>query len=126
VRRAGQSPTDYQRGLRLIAEALRIRPDDITLRNTLGVAQYRNGKWKEAVDTFEKSLAMGERLPAGPFPHDMAFLAMTHAQLGDFDLAATMLARADEAAKSPRWRNDDELREYLSEARQTIDERTKQ
>jgi hypothetical protein len=126
VRRAGQSPTDYQRGLLLIAEALRIRPDDMSLRNTLGVAQYRNGQWKEAVDTFEKSLAMGERLPIGPYPHDMAFLAMSHAQLGDLDLAATMLARANEAAKSPRWRNDDELREYLSEARQTIDERTKQ
>ena len=58
--------------------------------NTLGVAHYRAGDWKAAVEALEKSMA----LRSGGDGFDWFFLAMAHWQLGDKPQARSWFNRA--------------------------------
>ena len=71
------------RALDLAEMAVRQTPNSAACRRTLGVAQYRAGKWEECIESLQKSLSLdsGE---GGPEP---AFLAMAHWQLGHKDEA---------------------------------------
>jgi len=57
--------------------------------NTLGVALYRVGQYKEAVDALEKSLEL-----QGENSFDLFFLAMAAWQLGNHDTAHELYAKA--------------------------------
>jgi WD40 repeat protein/tetratricopeptide (TPR) repeat protein len=71
---------DPARALKLIQQAVKQQPDSATLLNTLGVVQYRNGQYAQAVVTLEKSLAAGK----GQYDaFHLFYLAMCHARLGD-------------------------------------------
>jgi serine/threonine protein kinase/tetratricopeptide (TPR) repeat protein/WD40 repeat protein len=71
---------DPPRALELIQRAVEREPDNATFLPTLGVVQYRNARYAEAVGTLEKSLAAG---PGRQEAHDLFCLAMCHARLGD-------------------------------------------
>ena len=47
--------------------------------NTLGVAQYRAGAWKEAIKTLTKSMELRNQGDSSEY----FFLAMSHEQLGE-------------------------------------------
>jgi Tfp pilus assembly protein PilF len=87
---------DPGRALHLIQEAVQQRPNEAMLLNTLGVVQYRNGQYAQAVVTLEKSLAAGKGT-ADAF--DLFFLAMCHARLG-----APAKAR-EHFDRAVRWRD---------------------
>ena len=71
---------DPARTLRLSQRAIEREPENVLFLNTLGVVQYRNGLFKEATNTLEKSLVASK----GQFDaFDLFFLAMCHAKLGD-------------------------------------------
>jgi tetratricopeptide (TPR) repeat protein len=66
-------------------------PQNGAFANTLGVVQYRLGKWREAVATLEKSIALAKNRQDA---HNLFVLAMCHARLQNtakaqecFDLA---------------------------------------
>src|SRR5262249_26518422 len=70
---------DPARALSLSRRAVELEPNNAIFLNTLGVAQYRTGRYKEAVATLEKSLARSKgRCDA----FDLFFLAMCHHRLG--------------------------------------------
>jgi tetratricopeptide (TPR) repeat protein len=60
-------------------KAVELAPDSGAIWNTLGVAQYRNGAWKAAVEALMKSV----QLRKGGDSFDFFFLAMAHWQLGE-------------------------------------------
>jgi Flp pilus assembly protein TadD len=83
VRQAGAKEADYRLALHRAEVAYRLVPQKVSYLTTLGVAQYRAGRYPEAVDT----LAQAERLVPlahheGSLPVVLTFLAMAHWQLG--------------------------------------------
>jgi tetratricopeptide (TPR) repeat protein len=113
---------DAARGLKLIQEALKLRPGEATLLNTLGVAQYRTGKHKDAVATLEKSLAAGKGRWDG---FDLFFLAMCHARLGEGGKAKECFDRAVrwvEQQKDLSAQFTDELKRFRAEAQEVLGE----
>ncbi|HLN33510.1 MAG TPA: protein kinase [Gemmataceae bacterium] len=68
----------------LTEKAVLLEPGNWYCRNSLGVAYYRLGHWREALATLTTSLNLpGERFDG----FDLVFLAMAHQQLGQVDRA---------------------------------------
>ena len=76
-----RSPT---RAVKLAQKAVALAPTAGYIWNTLGIAQYRAGDWKDANAALEKSM----ELRNGGDSSDWFFLAMCHWQHGEKDLAA--------------------------------------
>jgi Flp pilus assembly protein TadD len=103
--------------LKLIeARVKRYPPDGPLLQDTLGVAQYRNGHYAEALQTLEKCLALAKD---EVYAHDLFFLAMCHARLGApvkarerFDQAVDWCDEQDDLSASDRR----ELNAFRAEA----------
>jgi serine/threonine protein kinase/WD40 repeat protein len=106
---------DPATALQLIQEAVKLQPENTTFLNTLGVVQYRNGKYAEAVVALEKSLAgkvAGEA-------HNLFFLTMCHAKLGNPAKAKYCFERAVkwlEAQKNLKPERAKELKAFRAEA----------
>jgi tetratricopeptide (TPR) repeat protein len=94
---------DLKRGISLAQESLAKSPWVGNYHNTLGVAQYRSGQWKEAVASLETSM----KLASGGTIDDWLFLAMAHKQLGDEKKARQWYDRAVTAMEN----------DYVSEER---------
>jgi WD40 repeat protein len=111
---------DPARALKLSEQAVRDAPDEPVYLNTLGVALYRNGKYKQALATLEKSLAAG-RGESDAF--DLFFLAMCHAKLGDAAKAKECFDRAvawQSRQKNLEQRDVAELQAFRTEAEQAL------
>jgi WD40 repeat protein len=110
----------YARALRQAETAVRLAPEKGANLNTLGVTQYRVGRYADALVTLTKS----EKLNAtkeGSIPADLAFLAMTQHKLGKKDQAKATLDRLREVMKQPRRGRDTEARSFLREAEELIE-----
>jgi tetratricopeptide (TPR) repeat protein/tRNA A-37 threonylcarbamoyl transferase component Bud32 len=70
---------DPARAVELARRALDRAPHEGRIWNTLGVAYYRAGEWRNAVAALERSM----ELRSGGNPWDWFFLAMAHWRLGD-------------------------------------------
>jgi eukaryotic-like serine/threonine-protein kinase len=86
-------------------------------KNTLGVALYHNGKFKEAVSALEKSLESGK---GSQDAFDLFFLAMCHHELGDAGKAKESNERAAQWFEERRAQMDarwiEELTAFQAEA----------
>jgi hypothetical protein len=91
------STHDPQRALSLARRAVELASNRDIYLNTLGIAQYRAGRYAEAVATLEKSLAAGKGESDG---FDLFFLAMARYRLG-----RVAAARAD-FDRALKWRGD--------------------
>jgi tetratricopeptide (TPR) repeat protein len=107
---------DADRAIELANKALKIMPLAATTWNTLGVAQYRAGKWREAINSLTKSqeLAPGEYTVENGF-----FLAMANWQLGDVEKA---LEHYEQAIQQAETTTSDvaELRRFRDEAAELL------
>jgi WD40 repeat protein len=117
----GRPREEYLRALRWI--------DSITWKgraegwdlNHRGVALYRLGRYREARRMLERSWALNVTKTDGATPLDIAFLAMTHHQLGHRDAAGAYLEQLRESMKPERWSSNTWCRMALEEAEALIE-----
>ena len=107
---------DPKRAMALIRQAMAKEPANLNNLNTLGVAQYRNGLYREGIVTLEKCLATGDGVYDA---YDLYFMAMCHAKCNDPAKARNCFDRAvrwvDEGKKlTPEQLA--ELKEFRAEA----------
>jgi hypothetical protein len=114
-------PAVYRIALRRAERACRIEPESSPMYrrylNTLGVAQYRAGRLREALAT----LARSNQLSKGIEPANLAFLAMAQHRLGEIGAARAHLARLREVMAKPGEQDTPEHRAFLREAEALIE-----
>ena len=87
-----------KRAIDLAKRAVSLAPNDADFWNTLGVAYYRAGNWKQAVTALEKA----RELSAGGDAVDWLFLAMAHWQLGNKEEAHDLYTQALHSPKTSK------------------------
>jgi hypothetical protein len=122
VRYAGGDPEAYALGLRAIEKAVRAEPDNGHFLNTLGVAQYRNRRYVQTVETLRRADVLNQQETAGGYPHDVAVLAMALHRLKQTDEARVMFERLKGLMSDPNWRGDEEAITLFEEAKQMFEE----
>jgi predicted NACHT family NTPase len=111
----------YDQALSLAEAAVRLAPHRSgNILNTLGIAQYRAGRYAEALATLTKSEKLNVTLE-GSLPADLAFLAMTQQQLRKKGEAKATLGRLRELMKQPRRTVDTDAVGFLREAEELIE-----
>jgi tetratricopeptide (TPR) repeat protein len=105
---------DARRAVELATRAVR-RGSSPERWNTLGVAHYRNGDWKSAIEALTRAVELNE----GGTSLDFFFLAMAHWHLGDKEQARQWYEKAVEWMKKNRP-TDEELRRFREEAAQLL------
>jgi eukaryotic-like serine/threonine-protein kinase len=133
----------YGFALRQAETACRLAPQRGLYWTTLGMAQYRAGQYTVAratlaqADLLHRAAAAGlaslaQQLPQAIVPlwyaqplrqaitANLAFLAMTHHQLGQERLAQAALARVRNIAEKPEWVEDEKVQVFLREAEALI------
>ena len=70
---------------------MELEPTTGRFSNTLGIALYRLGEWKDAIDVLKKS---DDQLKGDLFSFNAFFLAMAHWQIGEQDQARTWFDKA--------------------------------
>jgi tetratricopeptide (TPR) repeat protein len=123
ARRAGKEA--YARALRHAEAAAKLAPNEGTVLNTLGLAQYRASRYTDALATLTKCQKLNTKI-LGPLPVDLAFLAMTQHQLGKRDEAKATLGRLREVMKQrevmmQRREDNTEIVDFLREAEELIE-----
>jgi WD40 repeat protein/serine/threonine protein kinase len=116
VSRPGASPEQTLRALEWAETACRLQPENGNHLNTLGVAQYRAGKFVEALQSLQRSDELNRARLKYARPADLAFLAMTCRRLGKKDQAQEYLDQLHKAMAEPRWKNNEEGKRFLQEA----------
>jgi len=106
---------DPARAVELGKKAVAAVPQEGGCWNTLGVAQYRAGEWKEAIKALEKSMTLRK----GGDSIDWFFLAMSHWQLGDRHQARQWYTKAVDGMNKAKSR-DPELLSFRAEAEALI------
>jgi serine/threonine protein kinase len=108
---------DPARALALAREAAAREPDQWEFLNTLGVAEFRTGDCKSAIEVLQKSMSQ-----TGEEAHDLYFLAMSHWLQGNKQEARRFYERAVTLTdyRSP---GDPELQRFRAEAAALLGER---
>jgi tetratricopeptide (TPR) repeat protein len=114
---------DPRRAVELAKKAVELAPEAGLFWNTLGVAHYRLGEHKDAIEALHKSMELRQ----GGDPFDWLFLAMAHHKLGDrdearkwYDKSVDWLENNGQALeKNPR--HAEALRRFREEAEQVLE-----
>jgi WD40 repeat protein len=117
VRRPGATAEQYRQALGHAQFACRLAGDSLPYLITLGVAQYRVGQDREAVDTLTRAAKIDPRNPDPVTAAVHAFRAMAHQHLGQQDQGRATLARLrlQMHPQSP-WGTDPDAVSFLREA----------
>jgi tetratricopeptide (TPR) repeat protein len=114
---------DPRRAVELARKATELVPKEGMYWNTLGVAHYRAGNWKAAIEALDKSMQLRKRGDS----FDWFFLAMTHWRLGEkdkarkfFDMAVEWREKNKQALKDNKSQ-EDELRRFQTEAEEVLE-----
>jgi WD40 repeat protein len=116
VREPDASLAAYGKALLQAQVSRELAPGNSMILNTLGVAQYRAGQYAAAVETLTQSNVLNTEKAKGPFPEDLAFLAMAHHRLGHKDQAQALVVQLRRMLEQARWAKSTEARSFLREA----------
>jgi tetratricopeptide (TPR) repeat protein len=111
---------DVKAAVPLAEKAVRLGPASATYANTLGVAYYRAGRYREAADTFRSNLARQED---SALAFDLYFLAMSYHKLGETARARDCYDWAVRWSRTQQGLTADqreELTEFRAEARELL------
>jgi len=106
---------DPTRAIELAQRAVDIEPGRADFRRTLGVARYRAGDDRGALEALAESMERGD----GSDAYDWYFAAMAHWRLGHQDEARALCARANVWTDEHRP-GDRQLRRFRAEAEELI------
>jgi tetratricopeptide (TPR) repeat protein len=106
---------DADRAVEVAKKAVQLLSQEGACWNTLGVAQYRAGHWKEAITALQKSIEL-----QGDDSWAFFFLAMAHWQLGHKEEARRRYDKAVEWMEKNRP-EDEELLRFRGEAVELLD-----
>jgi len=120
VRLPGRTRTEYEAALGAIEEASAELPESAPFANTLGVAQYRLGRYEEALAILARSDAWYSSQFEGGVPADIAFIAMTHHQLGHVEEARAAMDRLRAVMQQPDVAELEENQWFFNEAEAMI------
>ncbi len=111
---------DVKAAVPLAEKAVQLSPKDLNFRNTLGVAYYRAGRYREAAAVLRANV---EKQEDGVLAFDLYFLAMSHHRLGEptrardyYDWAIRWVA----ARRDPRPDSLEELNAIRAEAEELL------
>jgi len=116
VKLPGREIPGYRKALRYSEEACQLEPKNGNYLNTQGVAYYRLGNFEKSLEILLRSDPINKTQFKGSIPSDIAFLAMTHQQLGHAKEAQAEFQRLRERMKDPRWAQNAEAQALLHEA----------
>ena len=105
-----------QKALDAATRAVELQPDDANHWSNLGVARFRAGDWRDAVEALEKADAMIE---GGDLVHRM-FFAMAYWQLGDRQKARELYAQGAAWITEHRKNSEGQLR-FRGEAEELME-----
>jgi uncharacterized protein HemY len=108
---------DPRRAIELANKAVALGPKEGNFRNTLGVAHYRAGEWKPAMEALKESMDLRK----GGNSFEWFFLAMAHWRLGEKDEARQWYDRAVEWMEKNKPQ-DEELRRFRDEAKELLND----
>jgi tetratricopeptide (TPR) repeat protein len=100
--------------------AVRLAPHNRNFLTTLGISQYRAGRYADALVTLTKAEKLNTTTEDSD-PTDLAFLAMAQHQLGKKDEANATLDRLRKVMQQSRWAKDAEAVSFLREAEELIE-----
>jgi tetratricopeptide (TPR) repeat protein len=104
-----------QAAVELAEKAVAATPNDGSIWNTLGVAKYRAGNWRDAIEALQKSMELRD----GGDAYDWFFLAMAHWQLGHKDKAHEWYDKAVEWMGKSAPKNEELIR-FRTEAAELL------
>jgi serine/threonine protein kinase/WD40 repeat protein len=117
---APEALRDVQAALPLAERAVRLAPKTALYRNTLGLAYYRSGRYREAVEVLRANI---DKEADGALAYDLYFLAMSHYRLGEtaparvyFDWAVRWAASQPKLTPERR----EELAAFAAEAEELL------
>lgn len=110
------SPQAYRTALKQAEAAARLAPFDGYTLNTLGVAQYRVGLHREAVESLKRSERLCSQIWTRSLPPNLAFLSMALHRLGRSGEADAFLKRLRADMRKPEYSENEEFRAFLQEA----------
>ena len=110
----------YAQALAWAERAVEASPENGSILNTLGVAQYRAGHFKEALETLERSVKLNSKASGALNPADVAFIAMAHHQLGHPDEARKHLETLRDLLTWDQWKHTIDNQAFLQEAENLI------
>ncbi len=120
AKRFDASFESYKMALAQAEAACQLRPGWPVALNTLGVALYRCGMYREAINRLEQA----DKLRPPAIKHhiaDLAFLGMAHFKLGHIEQAKDNLTKLRQLLDDPIWKDSVEGPAFLREAEAVIE-----
>jgi WD40 repeat protein len=106
----------YQLALRQAEVACQLVPDKWDYLLVLGEAQYRTGRFREAVETLNRSVELGRPAVGSAVPRQLGVLALAHHRLGQAEQARACWGRLRDLMRSDYWAKQDASASILREA----------